>query len=291
MPIVNGAEILEAARRGGYAVGGFDVFGVESLQAIIDAAEECGTPVFLQGCVHALEHLGTQSAALLMREAAATARVPVTVHSDHGPEPTRLSDVLNCLEAGFTSVMVDGSRLALQENVELTQAAVRMARRFGACVEGEIGKIGRITGGHADEIAKQMARQDDKKGWLTSLEEAIRYVDETGVDYLAVSVGSVSGASSSLDLQLLQELSKKISVPLVLHGGSGVPQADLRGAVTLGVAKVNIAHGVRRCFIRALRDGLADGRNTDNPFVLLTSARQAMREFVTQKIRQLRDAR
>ena len=287
MPIVNGAEILRVARHEKYGVAGFDVFDFDSTEAIISAAEESSAPVFLQAGSRVLAHLGARRTALLMRQAAETARVPVAVHFDHGPEVTRLLDILSCLEAGFTSVMVDGSRLSMKDNIELTRGAIQMARRFGACVEGEMGKVGRITGGHSDEIAQQMARPDDPKDWLTSIDEAVQYIDNTGVDYLAVSVGSVSGVSSTLNLQLLEEISHKISLPLVLHGGSGVSQEDLQRAVALGVAKVNFAHGLRRVFMKALREGLADGRNTDNPFVLLTASRKAMQQYAMEKIHQL----
>jgi fructose-bisphosphate aldolase class II len=275
------------ARHGGYAVGGFDIFDLESVRAVIAAAEEERSPVFLQACVRSVEHLGFERAALIMRNAAERAAVPVAVHFDHGPEVTCISDVVRAMEAGFTSVMVDGSRLPLKENIELTRKAVSLARRMTAAVEGEIGQVGRVTGGRADVVAEQMARSGDPRDWLTSPEEAGRFVAETGVDYLAVSVGSVSGSSSRLDLLQLHELAGVVAVPLVLHGGSGVPDEDLREAIGLGIAKVNIAHGVRRAFIRAMRDGLADGCNTDNPYALLSAGRVAMQSYVASKIRQL----
>jgi ketose-bisphosphate aldolase len=291
MAIMDGAEILRIARREKYSIAGFDVFDYDSTAAIINAAEESNAPVFLQAGHRVLAHIEAQRIALIMRQAAEAARVPVVVHLDHGPEVTRLLDILSCLEAGFTSVMVDGSRLPLKENIELTQGAIKLARRFGASVEGEVGKVGRISGGLIDEVAQQMARPDDPKDWLTSIDEAVQYVNETGIDSLAVSVGSVSGVSSTLDLALLEAISNKISLPLVLHGGSGVRENDLRRAVTLGVAKVNFAHGLRRVYMKALREGLADGKNTDNPFLLLKGSREAMHQYALEKIYQLRGTR
>ena len=288
MPLVNGVDMLRTAQREGYAIGGFDIFDVESVRAVIAAAEEENSPVLLQACVRSVEHLGFERAASIMRGAAEDASVPVAVHFDHGPEVTRLSDIDRALQAGFTSVMVDGSRLSLEENIELTRKAVSLAHQKGASVEGEVGQIGRITGGKADEIARKMASTDGPQNWLTSTSDAERMVVETELDYLAVSVGSISGADSRLDLPLLRRLASSLPVPLVLHGGTGVLVDDLKAAIRLGIAKVNIAHGVRRAFIEAMRDGLADGRNTDNPYDLLAAGREAMQDYVVTKICQLR---
>jgi len=290
MPLVNGIDMLRAARRQGYAVGGFDIFDFESVQAVIAAAEAERSPVFLQACVNSAEYLGFEQAALIMRDAAERATVPVAVHYDHGPKMTCLTEIAQALQAGFTSVMIDESRLPVDENIELTRQAVHMAHDDGAGAEGEIGQIGRITGGRADEVALKMAQAGSAHDWLTSVQEAVRFVNETGVDYVAVSIGSVSGSSSRLNLPLLRELAGMIGIPLVLHGGSGVPAEDLQQAIALGLAKVNIAHGVRRAFIKAMRDGLADGKNTDNPYALLAAGRQAMQDYVATKIRQLRPA-
>ena len=287
MPLVNGVEILEMARRDGYAAGGFDIFDVESVRAIIGAAEAENKPVFLQACVRSVEFLGAERAGLIMRHAAENASVPVAVHFDHGAEITCLSDVRNVLDAGFTSIMVDGSRLPLEENIELTRKVVSMAREKGATVEGEVGEIGRVTGGQADEVAKKMAEADGIQDLLTSPADAVRMVTESGLDYVAVSVGSISGTSSRLDLPLIAELASLLPVPLVLHGGTGVPVDDLREAIKLGIAKVNIAHGVRRAFIKASREALQDGKNTDDPYALFDCGRAAMQNYVRMKIREL----
>lgn len=287
MPLVNGVDMLRKARREGYAVGGFDIFDLDSVRAVIAAAASENSPVFLQACLHSVDHLGYERAALIMRQAAECESVPVAVHFDHGPRVTTVEDVRRALRAGFTSVMVDGSRLTLDENIALTRQAAALAHAQGAGVEGEIGEIGRISGGQADEVARRMVRQGSGPMWLTSAQEAARLVQETGVDCLAVSIGSVSGARSRLNLDVLRDIAGRVDIPLVLHGGSGVPEDDLREAIRLGIAKVNIAHGVRRAYIKALRDGLADGRNTDDPYALQVSGREAMRDYIVTKIRQL----
>ena len=288
MPLVNGLDMLRTAQREGYAVGGFDIFDIDSVRAVVAAAEAEDSPVFLQACVRSVEHLGFERAASIMRNAAEDASVPVAVHFDHGPEVTCISDIDCALQAGFTSVMVDGSRLSLEENIELTRTVVSLAHQKGASVEGEIGKIGRITGGKADEVASSMVSADEPRNWLTSVSEAVRMLAETEVDYVAVSVGSISGADSRLDLPLLRRLASSLPAPLVLHGGTGVLVEDLKAAIGLGIAKVNIAHGVRRAYVEAVRDSLADGRNTDNPYDLLVAGRTAAQDYVATKICQLR---
>ncbi len=288
MSLVNGVDMLRTARREGYAVGGFDIFDLHSAQAVILAAELENSPVFLQACVRSVEHLGFRRAALIMRTEAELARVPVAIHFDHGDEVTCLCDVDEALEAGFTSVMVDGSRLPLEKNIALTAGAVERAHAVGAGVEGEIGEIGRVIGGKADDVAQRTAAGDDPSAWLARDEDAARLVKETGLDCLAVSIGSVSGTSSRLNLPRLRALSQLLALPLVLHGGTGVPEEDLREAVGLGIAKVNIAHGVRRAYITSVREQLADGTNTDNVYDLQDAARYAMRQYVQSKIRHLR---
>jgi len=288
MSYVKGIDILGLARQKGYVLGGFDMFNYDSMRAIVDAAEELGSPVFLQAGARTTSHMGVEAAGLLLKHTAEKATVPVAVHFDHGPEATRLSDIALCLKAGFKSLMVDGSRLPIKQNKALTKEAVRMARVYDANVEGEIGEIARITGGQADEVAIKMAESDDPKQWFTFPEVAAQFVEETGVDYLAVSVGSISGHSSSLDLPLLEDLIKAIPVPLVLHGGTGIPPEDVQAVVRLGVAKINIAHGIRRVFLKTIRESLADGTNTDNPYLTLTEGRKAMKAYVSQKILQFR---
>lgn len=287
MTLVNGVEMLNEARRAGYAVAGFDIFDVESVRAVVAAAESERAPVFMQACVRSVQHLGFR-ATLMMREEAQRAKVPVAVHFDHGAEITSLESIRQAVELGFTSVMVDGSRLSLAENIALTKAAAVIAHAEGAGIEGEIGQVGRVTGGQADEVARQMAHSDDPRDWLTSPEDAARMAAESEVDYLAISVGSVSGQSSRLDLSRLRDLSETLPIPLVLHGGSGVPAEDMRQAVALGIAKVNIAHAVRRAYIRAVRDDMSTGNNTDNPYRLLDDAREAMTAYMAGKIRELR---
>ena len=224
----------------------------------------------------------------MLRFEAESARVPVAVHFDHGPQVTSLADVDAALEAGFTSIMVDGSRLPLEQNIILTAEAVRRAHAMGVGVEAEIGQVGRVTGGQADDVALRHALGEDPRAWLARIEDAVRLVDETGVDSLTVSIGSVSGTSSRLDLPLLRELSQSLELPLVLHGGTGVPEHDLREAIPLGLAKINIAAGVRRACISSLRSHLADGDNTENPFDLFAAATQSMCQYIQAKIRQLR---
>lgn len=229
--------VLELARAGGYAVGSFDCFNAETMQAVVEAACETRSPCILMAAPPEIAYMGPRLYAAVARELARWADVPICLHLDH---TGRVEDLLPHLEAGFTSVMLDGSSLPFDENVELTKRAVELAHSFGASCEGELGMVGRvgretIEGGPASD--------------LTDPDAARRFVELTGVDALAVSIGNVHGiytARPRLDFDLLERLSEAVSVPLVLHGGSGTPDEDLRRAVALGICKVNVASELAR---------------------------------------------
>jgi len=175
-------------------------------------------------------------------------------------------------------VMVDGSMLSFEENVELTKRIVGMAHAGGVCVEAELGQVSRDLDATADEI----------RALMTDPKEAREFVSETAADYLAVSVGSVSGfyrGSIKLDFDRLAELAQSVPAPLVLHGGTSIPAADARRAVRLGVCKINVAHGLRRSFVQGLRRGWDTSSDVDDPRTLLDSARLEAKEFVKCRMR------
>ena len=273
--IRDGGEILQEARKFGYAVGGFDVFNLESAQAVLWAAEELQTPVFLQVCAASAEYMGLEYAISILKEAASQATVPVAIHLDHGPEGTPEALIKRAVEIGFTSVMIDGSMLSLEENIRLTKRIGDMAHARGVCVEAELGKVSRNLDATREELQRLM----------TNPKQAQRFVSETKADYLAVSVGSVSGfykGTIALDLHRLAEIGNSIAIPLVLHGGTSIPPAEAEKAIRLGVSKINVAHGLRRSFLDALRQGLE--QDTTDPRVPLGSARFRAKEYVKQKI-------
>jgi len=280
MALTSGKEILTKAREcTTCAIGGFDGFNMESVQGIMAAAEQMKTPVFLQFCVVSLQYAGMGWIAALAREAVQHATVPVCIHMDHGPEPTDREQVIAAMNAGFNSVMVDGSGLDFEENIAMTRAVVKIAHGRGVCVEGELGKVSRNINAGPEELQHLM----------TDPGQAARFVEKTGVDYLAVSVGSVSGfyrGDIHLDLERLELIGQNVDVPLVFHGGTSIPEAQIKEAVRLGVKKVNIAHGVRKAFWDGVSQGTAeyDKTRTMDPRVILGQGRSSVTDYVMQKM-------
>jgi fructose-bisphosphate aldolase class II len=236
------AEVLQPALAGGYAVPGFVCLGWEDARAYAQAAEAERAPVILQAGPAARAHMPLAVWGAMFRSLADSVDVPVVAHLDHGANP---EDCRAGLEAGFTSVMFDGSRLPLDENIRLTAEAARMAHAAGASCEGEIGFVGYAEGAASAG---------------TDPEEAGRFARETGVDALAVSVGNVHlqrKAGTGLNMARLRAIEALTGVPLVIHGGSGVPQGERRLlAATTRIAKFNIGTELRQVFGSALRAAL-----------------------------------
>jgi fructose-bisphosphate aldolase class II/tagatose 1,6-diphosphate aldolase GatY/KbaY len=251
--ILRGHDVLVAARSGRSALGAFSVYNLELARAVRLAAEQTGLPLIMQTGAAAVQHLGSALCALVVAEAS-DARADIGIHLDHA---RTLDDVRTCLDAGYSSVMIDGSALPFVENVALTRAAVRLAGPFGAWVEGELGGIA------GDEDRSTPARPES----ATDPSEAARFVEETGVAALAVAVGNVHGipaAPVSIDLDRLGEIAESVDVPLVLHGASGLEAETLRQCITLGVSKVNVNTEVRVAYLGALRTALAGTNDADD---------------------------
>lgn len=234
---------MHTAFREGWALGAFSTYGLETTMGVLRAAELLGAPVILQAGSSTFAHAGREALAAMTLQAAASSPVPVGVHLDHAHD---LDEIRWCAEAGYTSVMVDGSALPFEENVALTREAVRIGASNGVWVEGEIGAI------PGDENRSIVAAD----GEMTSPGRAREFVDRTGVDALAVAVGNVHGMATvprPLDLELLGRIHDNVSIPLVLHGASGLPDEQLAAAVSCGVAKVNVNTELRRALLTSYR--------------------------------------
>lgn len=284
MSLTSGKSILREAEKCGYAVGGFDVFNMESLQAIVAAAEETGMSVFLQACILSLQHTGLGYAIALLKEAARQAKIPVCLHVDHGPEVSDIDQLREFMRAGFNSIMVDGSKLSFEDNVALTRKVVRMAHAWDIDVEGELGHVSRNIN----------ATQEELQCLMTDPDQAASFVEKTGLDYLAVSVGSVSGfyqGQINLDMERLAQIKKKVPVPLVFHGGTSIPERQLKQAIKCGVKKINVAHGVRKAFWGGVLKGMNeyDKTKTIDPRIILSRGRSALTSYVKEKIIQMRE--
>jgi len=238
--------LLEAAQRGGYAVGALNFCNAETAEAIVEQAAALGSPVVLMTGPWEMPLLGAKARAAIVERLAAEADVPVCLHLDHAGD---LDSVRECLEAGFPSVMFDGSRQEFEENVRLTREAVEMARAWGATVEGELGAVGSVG-----------AAEGDAERSLTEPQQAAEFVERTGVDALAVAIGNAHGIypqRPELDFERLARIREATQAPLVLHGGSGMPAEQLQRAVAAGISKVNVASELSRAYLGAIEQALA----------------------------------
>ncbi len=249
MPLVGTGQMLHRARQQGYAVPGFCVWNAEMIRTALQVAAQHNAPVILMSSPGEFPLLPPSVLGRIARAEAQPLQIPVAIHLDHG---NSLEMVTECLDAGFTSVMLDASDRPFAENVRLTGRAAEMARQAGADSEGEIGAVGR-----ADDIAIE----GPHAGTLTDPEQAAQFVAETGIDAVAVSIGNSHGIYTqepNLDFQRLRQISKLVDVPLVLHGGSGTPEQDIQRAIGLGIAKVNVASALGHAFGSDLAARFAD---------------------------------
>ena len=246
--LVNLNTVLSDAQKNHYAVGLFNTTDTDMLEAVIAAAEECRSPVIIGTAEVLLPHGELKLIAPSVIAAAKRASVPVVVHYDHGLTFDRC---MEALQLGFSSVMFDGSAGDYQKNIADTREIVKIAHAFGATVEGEIGHVGQ-----ADQV------DNDATDLYTRVDEAVEYLNATGVDALAVSVGTAHGAYKSkpkLDFDRLTDLHAALPVPLVLHGGSGLSDDDFRRSIACGISKVNIFTDLCLAGNAAMADGLSAG--------------------------------
>jgi len=278
MPAVGMAEIVGPASAAGRGVGAFNIIGIEHAEAVIAGAEAAGAPVVLaisQNCV--AYHGALEPIARAALAAAAAATVPVAVHLDHATEVGLVQDAV---AVGLGSVMYDASAAPYDQNVRATAAVARWCHERGVLVEAELGEIGGKDGVHA-------------AGARTSPAEAARYTAATGVDALAVAVGSSHAMltrDAVLDAGLIAEIHRAVPVPLVLHGSSGVPDAGLAAAVAAGMTKINVATQLNKAFTGAVRACLAADPVMVDPRLYGAAAREAVAAEVTRLLGVLRAA-
>lgn len=265
-------EMILAAQRGGYAVPAFNFENMEMVQAILAAAEETGSPVLLQTTPSTIKYMTLRQAYAMVKAEADAVRVPVSLHLDHCES---YEGVCAALEAGYSSVMIDASKLDFEENIALTQKTVQAARERGVPVEAELGTVGGKEDGHSASIA------------YTDPAQAVDFFQRTGVDLFAVAIGTAHGfykGEPKLDFELLQTIAGLISAPLVLHGGSGIPDEMIRRTIQLGICKVNFATELRAAMTAAVRQALEDEGIID-PKKFMGPGREAVRQLCIHKIK------
>lgn len=276
MALVTVDELLERAEKDGYAVGAFNANNMEIVQAIMTAAEKEQAPVIMQASQGAIKYAGLPFLTGLVKLAAETSRVPIALHLDHG---TDFEQVIRCIRSGFTSVMYDGSKLPLEENIAMTKKVLEIARPIGVSVEAELGKIG----GTEDDI-----HVSEKEAMYTDPEEARYFVEQTGIKSLAIAIGTAHGqykGEPRLDFERLHKIKGLVNIPIVLHGSSGVPDEAVQQAIKLGVRKVNIDTNIREAFVGAMRQVMAEKTEEIDPRQILGPAREVAVETIRQKIR------
>ena len=269
---IQSIKMIKKAKEEQYAVPAFNAENLEMVQAIISAAEEENSPVIIQTTPPTVKYLTPEEAYAMVYTMANKAKVPVALHLDHC---TEFDDVMKAIKAGYSSVMFDGSKLSFEKNVELTKKVVEVARPMGITVEAELGKVG----GKEDNI-------ENNEEIYTDVDEAKEFVDKTGVDMLAIAIGTAHGfykGEPKLDFERIEKISKLTNIPLVLHGGSGVAEESVKKAISLGMAKVNFATELRVAATKGARRVLEDESVID-PKKYMGEARNEVIKLCKEKI-------
>jgi 6-phospho-5-dehydro-2-deoxy-D-gluconate aldolase len=274
--IVPMKEMLYNAKEGGYAVGQFNINGLHWVQATLQAAEEERSPVILAASDRLVDYLGGfRTIAAMVKELVNQMEitVPVALHLDHGRNVERCK---HAIDAGFTSVMIDGSHLPIDENIAMTKQVVEYARPFDVTVEAEVGTVGGMEDGLIGGI--KYAKPN----------ECLRIVKEAEIDALAAALGSVHGpyqGKPELGFAEMKQISELTGVPLVLHGGSGIPDYQIEKAIQFGHAKININTECIQAWTKAVRVFLANDSDVYDPRTILTPGKDAIVETIKDKIR------
>jgi len=296
--LVTNKDLLVPASKQAYGVGAFNINNLETLLAVSEAAADEKSPIIVAVTPSAIKYGGLAYLSKIVRTAAESSPVPMSLHLDHGED---FETVSKCIEAGFTSVMMDGSFLKFEENIALSRRVVDLAHPKGVSVEAELGRLAGV----------EEKTVEEKEAVLTDPRVAKDFVERTGVDALAVAIGTSHGAykfkaEPRLDFERLRLIREEVKVPLVLHGASSVPQsiiekavkygAELSGAkgipedhikkaITLGIAKINIDTDLRLAFTASVREVLMKSPKEFDPRKILGPAKEAMREVVRGKMR------
>ena len=300
MPLVTTKEMFEKSMEEGFAIGAFNINNMEIIQGIVDAAQKQNSPVILQATSGAIKYARIKYLMKMVEAAVEETNIPIAIHLDHGPD---FETCKMCIDNGFTSVMIDGSKYSFEENVALTKKVVDYAHERGVVVEAELGQLAGIE----DDV--NVSEEDAK---YTDPDQAKEFVERTGCDSLAIAIGTSHGAykfkgEARLRMDILKQVKEKIpNTPIVLHGAStvipelvetcnnyggdipgakGVPDEILHEASLSGVSKINVDTDLRLAFTGEIRKSLAENPSAFDPRKYLTPAREKITEVVEHKIR------
>lgn len=275
MYLISSREMLKRAQLGGYAVPAFNIHNLETVQVIVETASEMGSPVILAGTPGTYDYAGTDYLISICKEAAHKHSIPLVLHLDHHED---LQDIRNKVDHGIRSVMIDGSHHAFDQNIEIVRSVVDYCNRFDASVEAELGRLG----GQEDDLVV-----DSADALMTDPASASEFVRRTGIDSLAVAIGTAHGlykAEPKLDFDRLDKIRSVVDVPLVLHGASGVPDEMVRRCIDLGVCKVNVATELKIAFSNAVKQHFSEYPDANDPRKYITPGKAAMKQVVMDKI-------
>ena len=271
---VTSKEMLLEAQKGGYAVGAFNIENMEMVKAVIAAAEELKAPVMLQTTPGTVKYGSLETYAAIVKAEAKKATVPVCLHLDHGAS---FDMAVKAVQVGYSSVMIDGSKLDLEANIALSKSVADVGKACGVPVEAELGKVG----GKEDDT-------ESKESAYTDPEEAKRFVAETGVDFLAIGIGTAHGVykvKPVLNTKRISEVKEVVSVPLVLHGSSGLTDEDVKDCVSRGMCKVNFSTELRQAYLKATRELLSADDSIIDPKKIGEAAIKAVKSQVEYRMK------
>ena len=275
MALVTTKQMLINAQKDNYAVGAFNVENMEMVMAVVEAAEELNSPVIMQTTPSTVKYADVEFFLANAKVAAEKANVPIAMHLDHG---NSFELAIKAFRAGYTSVMIDGSHSSFEENIELTKSVVDVCNCANIPVEAELGKVG--------------GKEDDLDGGddnpYTDPQEAKEFVERTGVDSLAVGIGTAHGVykgEPKLQLDILSQIREVVDIPLVLHGTSGVPDEAVEECIKRGICKVNYATDLRIAFTNGLNKYLAENPDTIDPKKYSAVGREEVKRYVMSKMK------
>lgn len=273
--LINTKEMLIHAQKNGYAIPAFNIHNLETIQTVVETANRLNSPVILAGTPGTVKYAGGENLLAIIETMSKKVSVPITFHMDHHEN---VEDIKALIELGCRSVMVDASNHPFEENIAIVRDVVNFAKKYGTTVEAELGKLG----GREDDLVVSEA-----DAFLTDPKDAEIFVRETGIDSLAVAIGTAHGMyknTPNIDFERLAEIRKVIDIPFVLHGASGIPIDMVRETIRLGVCKVNVATELKNIFSESLKHYFIEHPEETDPRYYFLPAKEKMGELVEDKI-------
>ncbi|WP_339061142.1 tagatose-bisphosphate aldolase subunit GatY [Tepidibacillus marianensis] len=274
MSVVSTKQMLIKAKEGKYAVPAFNIHNLETVQVVAEAAAELKSPLIIAATPSTIKYAGPDYLLAIVNIASERFDIPIAIHLDHSEN---VDYIKNLIDMGYSSVMIDASHYPFEVNIQIVNEVTVYAHKYGVTVEAELGRLG----GQEDDLIVE-----EKDSFFTDPNKAAEYVERTEIDSLAVAIGTAHGLYKSepkLDFIRLKEINKKVEVPLVLHGGSGIPDLDVRKTIDLGISKVNIATELKIPFAEAVRSYLIKNPKANDPRKYLTPGKEAMKQVAIKK--------